>query len=426
MNYKVGDKVRIVSKWVSGCHENPEGKMDKYLGKVMTIKCVGGSIEHPVYQMFEDQQDQDRIGYGWTWHAPSIAGLACMESIHITADGDKVISVLKNGKKIVKRAEAKCSPRDTFDFAIGANLAYKRLMDEPADPTAGEEKASALTKPMTCREKLAIEHPEKVGDFYAGCFGCPHQYGYAKRECDYKCRECWDRPVEQPEETKQPENALKIEIGKKYKLKEYDAVGDHHGISRYTWNIIAQGAIIPMEKTKDGNWQCKTTTLPFFIAEDAFECEWVDKQETQPQFKVGDRVMITNGWADAGKFGTIIADDGSTHAPYRVELDNGVLHWKYGYNLEKVEQQKEPEYKVGDLVQVVGTGNIYSRYDRWVKMNAPEYLSKFFCDHLPDSGETGVIRVIAPHCEDCKRYICLIECARNRVFVIGFDGISKF
>ena len=29
MKYKVGDKVRIVSKWGKGCHENADGKMDK-------------------------------------------------------------------------------------------------------------------------------------------------------------------------------------------------------------------------------------------------------------------------------------------------------------------------------------------------------------------------------------------------------------
>lgn len=363
MNYKVGDKVRIVSKWVSGCHQNPEGKMDKYLGKVMTIKSVCG-VQCPTYSMVEDQQDQDRSGTGWCWHAPSIAGLACMESIHITADGDKVIAVLKNGKEIVKRAEAKCSPRDTFDFAIGANLAYKRLMDEPIMVAAGAEKASTDKKPMTFREKLAMEHPEKVGSqFRGGCSGCPETYGYEKTfNCvGVPCSECWDRTI--PEQT---ENTLNIEIGKKYKLKAYDAVLDHHGISRFAWDIVAKGAIIPMEKSKEGNWYCSTTALPFFIAEDAFECEWVDKQETQPK------------------------------------------------------------YKVGDLVKVVDYGKTYSRYKEWFEKHAPEYLSKFISSDAPENGEAGVIRVIAPHGDrEDEADICLIECGGNRAFAIGLDGIAK-
>ena len=367
MKYKVGDKVRIVSKWVSGCYENPEGKMDKYLGKTMTIKSVCGEMD-PTYKMYEDQQDPNRCG-GWNWLAPSIAGLARMESIRITADGDKVIAVLKNGKEIVKRAEAKCSPRDTFDFAIGANLAYMRLMGEPADPTAGEEKANTNKKPMTCREKLEQEHPGKVsGNYHGGCYGCPHKYGYAKKECKglNKCRECWDRPVEQPEETKQPENALKIEIGKKYKLKEWGAVKDHMSISQDAWDRMSKGAIIPIRNV-GGDYLCENVTeRPYIIPSDAFECEWVDKQETQPQFKVG------------------------------------------------------------DLVKVVDKGRTYSRYQEWFENHAPEYVSKFKRTDAPENGEAGVIRVIAPHdkCDDSAD-ICLIECGGNRAFAIGFDGIAK-
>ena len=58
---------------------------------------------------------------------------------------------------------------------------------------------------MTCREKLAIEHPEEIDpERLGGCKGCPHQYGYAKvpewcddnNFTDEKCRRCWDREVE--------------------------------------------------------------------------------------------------------------------------------------------------------------------------------------------------------------------------------------
>ena len=58
---------------------------------------------------------------------------------------------------------------------------------------------------MTCREKLAIEHPKDVYDAYiGGCVGCPHAYGYAKKPewCypeEEKCTECWDREVEEVE-----------------------------------------------------------------------------------------------------------------------------------------------------------------------------------------------------------------------------------
>lgn len=58
---------------------------------------------------------------------------------------------------------------------------------------------------MTCREKLAIEHPDEVHDSYeGGCRGCPNYYGYLEKpvECRFggsiSCTECWDREI--PEE----------------------------------------------------------------------------------------------------------------------------------------------------------------------------------------------------------------------------------
>ena len=55
---------------------------------------------------------------------------------------------------------------------------------------------------MTCREKLAMEHPEEIDpEHLGGCNGCPHAYGYAKkpercRPNEENCTKCWDREVE--------------------------------------------------------------------------------------------------------------------------------------------------------------------------------------------------------------------------------------
>ena len=64
---------------------------------------------------------------------------------------------------------------------------------------------------MTCREKLAIDHPERVGNEWAGgCFGCPSDYrylpdldyciagGYEPR--DEICTKCWDREIPEDED----------------------------------------------------------------------------------------------------------------------------------------------------------------------------------------------------------------------------------
>ena len=67
---------------------------------------------------------------------------------------------------------------------------------------------------MTCREKLAIEHPGKLDSKrLGGCIGCPHTYGYAKKpegcaNVDFSCWECWDREAETEVKT-EVENGIK-------------------------------------------------------------------------------------------------------------------------------------------------------------------------------------------------------------------------
>ena len=53
--------------------------------------------------------------------------LVANSKIVITADGAKTLARLYEGDKVIKRAEAKCAPEDTYDFRKGAELAYNRL-----------------------------------------------------------------------------------------------------------------------------------------------------------------------------------------------------------------------------------------------------------------------------------------------------------
>ena len=126
MKYKVGDKVRIVSEWGEGCHQSPDGKMDKWLGKVMTIISV--DCNRKCYKMREDESEQD--GYGWYWYENSIEGLACENKIVITTDGTETLARLYDGNKVIKTATAKCSPDDTFNFETGATIAFDRLFEK--------------------------------------------------------------------------------------------------------------------------------------------------------------------------------------------------------------------------------------------------------------------------------------------------------
>jgi hypothetical protein len=90
MKYKVGDKVRIVSKWVPGCRENSFGSMNKWLGKVMTIRKIDGMA----YKMVEDETEGN--GEGWFWYEPAIEVLVSRVSF-TKAD-------LKNGDIVLQRS----------------------------------------------------------------------------------------------------------------------------------------------------------------------------------------------------------------------------------------------------------------------------------------------------------------------------------
>lgn len=159
MKYKAGDKVRIVSKWGEGCYQSPTGRMDKWLGKVMTVRDVGITL----YRMVEDVEDNE--SGGWVWTENCIAGLACENKIVITSDGEKTLARLYDGKKVVKTATAKCSPDDKFSFETGAKIAFERLIDY------AEKEPKYFNGKVVCVNKYAGFTVGKIYKFVNGqCF----------------------------------------------------------------------------------------------------------------------------------------------------------------------------------------------------------------------------------------------------------------
>lgn len=145
--YKVGDKVRIVSERTAD-HWNPQ--MDKWLGRVMTIRsdevdCI--TRKHFGYRMEEDQSD--RIS-GWYWWDDMIAGLANPDRssliVEIQFDGNTTRATLKRDGREVKSAEARCSQEDTFDRGEGAKVAVNRLFAKKQKPKKEEPKEDAWEK----------------------------------------------------------------------------------------------------------------------------------------------------------------------------------------------------------------------------------------------------------------------------------------
>lgn len=133
--YKIGDKVRIVDHRTD--HMNNFGKMDKWLGKVMTIR----DLSSPGYWMREDYGEN--YGYGWLWVDDMISGLAeprrepC--TVELRFDGMITTATLKRGGRDVKTAEARCNPKDTYSRAEGARAAVERLFEKKRKEGKPEE-----------------------------------------------------------------------------------------------------------------------------------------------------------------------------------------------------------------------------------------------------------------------------------------------
>lgn len=115
--FKKGQKVivipnRVKTNWCSG--------MNNYIGNVLTIRAKGNGTYGPGYWVEENY---------YFWQEEHIQPVN-NQTIVIYPNGLETISLLKEGKKVIKSANAKCNPSDTYDFEIGAKLAFSRLMGD--------------------------------------------------------------------------------------------------------------------------------------------------------------------------------------------------------------------------------------------------------------------------------------------------------
>ena len=166
--YKVGDKVRIVSKRPQRCW-NPY--MDKHLGKTMTIIKSGINAEGVYYCMEEDRDDF--LGH-WCWYEDMIAGLAEPErelcTVELRFDGMITTATLKRGGRDVKTAEARCNPKDTYSRAEGARVAVERLFekkrkeDKPKESKREQGKPKVGDKFVVVQKRYIPHHGFAIGD----------------------------------------------------------------------------------------------------------------------------------------------------------------------------------------------------------------------------------------------------------------------
>ena len=125
MTFKIGDRVRVVRE--SLCHSAKVGMTGLIVVKTGT--CFGVRFDNA----FADGHSLDgrcKNGHGQWMVGEDLELIGDNHKIVITSDGKTTLARLCEGKKVVKSAEAKCSPDDEFDFTKGAKIAFERLMEE--------------------------------------------------------------------------------------------------------------------------------------------------------------------------------------------------------------------------------------------------------------------------------------------------------
>lgn len=136
MNYKSGDLVTITGN--CNHHHFP-------IGETVRLK----------YMEFGDWKAEYPDGRENWWVRESdmkpFKPAIMPQKIVITTDGKITLARLFDGKTMVKRAEAKCAPSDTFNFNTGANLAFNRLVYgtdyNPQDVVVKAKPAPTESKP---------------------------------------------------------------------------------------------------------------------------------------------------------------------------------------------------------------------------------------------------------------------------------------
>lgn len=97
------------------------------VGKVYDV--VNGRIKNDNGFEYTERGGEDAIEWLSGWY--KFERVEGHHKIVITTDGKTTTALLFEGKKMIRKAEAKCSPEDEFDFMVGAELAMERLNPKP-------------------------------------------------------------------------------------------------------------------------------------------------------------------------------------------------------------------------------------------------------------------------------------------------------
>lgn len=143
-DFKVGDRVRVIGNIRHSAEIGATG--------VICCELKDGIYDYGVCfdkanPIFHNCGGECEIHHGQYVRADEIEKITtCDEKIVITTDGKTTLARLYENGKVTKTAEAKCSPSDKFDFAVGAKLAFERLNEKTEPKKLFNGKAVCIEK----------------------------------------------------------------------------------------------------------------------------------------------------------------------------------------------------------------------------------------------------------------------------------------
>ena len=136
--FKVGDRVRMVRETA------PVRYRTEYIGKSGKIVRVHGLRIYSHGQTYSTDFTGNYVVY-----EDEIESIFHPVTV-ITTDGVTTTATLREGKRVIRTASAKCDPRDTFGYETGAKLAFNRLFTEVTEASPEPPKPKYYTGKVVC------------------------------------------------------------------------------------------------------------------------------------------------------------------------------------------------------------------------------------------------------------------------------------
>ena len=156
--FKVGDKVVLT--------KNEDYAKAGMIGTIIEEKRSSDRLGIKFDKKFYGGHDcfgQCGDGYGHYVSGEYVKLVSANSSIHIYTDGITTTAILKDGKKAIRTGQAKCSPDDTYDFNVGAKLAFDRLMENEVKEVKRKAKVGEWVKIVSTK---GTEECYKCGDVF--------------------------------------------------------------------------------------------------------------------------------------------------------------------------------------------------------------------------------------------------------------------